>query len=373
MKTAIYMDYNASAPLRPKAMAAMLDALSQAGNASSVHAFGRSHRRRVEVAREQVAKLVGATAHDVIFTSGGSEANNLALANRGQRRLLVSAIEHDSILAPGEKAGAIRIAVDGDGLIDLDHLDRVLAADPRPSMISLMLANNETGVIQPATEAGKIAARHGAIFHCDATQAAGRIPIAMRELGADMLSLSAHKIGGPQGIGALVTRPGFAVTPQILGGGQERFRRAGTENVAAIAGFGAAAEEASDLRPMREIEAMRDRLEGSLLSANPAIRIFGANAPRLANTSCLAVAGKSAETLVMALDLSGYAISAGSACSSGKMRPSHVIQAMGFDVELARSAIRISLGIGNRPDEIDGFVSAFQDAVGRPQGDRDAA
>ncbi len=373
MTAPVYMDHNASAPLRAVALASMQEALAASGNASSVHGFGRAQRRRVDQAREAVAHLVGAKAGDVIFTANGSEANNLALANRGPRRLVVSAIEHDSVLVPANREGATILGVDGEGRADLEQLDKVLGEAGPPAMVSLMLANNETGVIQPVAEAAAICARHAALLHCDATQAAGRLPVKMSELGADMLTISAHKIGGPQGAGALLTRRDLTIAPMILGGGQERYRRAGTENVSAIAGFGAAAAEAADLGPISRIARLRDRLEAGLRSVTGELRIFGAGAERLANTSCVAVKGMSAETLVMALDLAGYAISAGSACSSGKMRPSHVVRAMGYDEGLARGAIRVSLGPTNREDEIEGFVAAFAIAILRHKAARNAA
>ena len=373
MNAPVYMDYNASAPLKASALAAMSDVQSHTGNPASVHQFGRSMRRRLNEAREAIASLVGAVREEVIFTSGGSEANNLALASRGQRRLLVSSIEHDSVLVPAMRAGATQIAVDASGRVDLDHLALTLAADRCATMISVMWANNETGVVQPVAEVATIAARAGALFHCDATQAAGRVPLAMDEIGIDMLTISAHKIGGPQGVGALVTRSGISISPQILGGGQERFRRAGTENAAGIAGFGAAASEARELSSMAGIAALRDRMELTLRAIAPGLRFFGAEVERLANTSCFALAGKSAETLVMALDLAGFAISAGSACSSGKMRPSHVIQAMGHDGDLARAAVRVSLGPENDGGEIDAFVAAFAAAIGRTGLSRNAA
>ncbi len=256
MTTATYLDYNATAPLKPAVIAAVSAALAETGNPSSVHRFGRLARRAVEAAREQVAALVGAAPAQVIFTGSGTEANNLALAQAG-RRVVVSAIEHDSVLQAGS---AERIAVDRDGVVDLAALERILKSDPAPALVSVMLANNETGVVQPIAEVAKIAHAHGALVHCDAAQAAGKIAIDVQALGADTMALSAHKLGGPQGVGALVVGDHVALRPLLLGGGQERGRRAGTENVAGIAGFGAAAQAAlEDLARMDEIGVLARR------------------------------------------------------------------------------------------------------------------
>lgn len=359
MTMPVYMDHNASVPLLPAAQAAMLEALAMAGNAASVHSFGRVQRAHVDKARAAIASLVGALAEGVVFTSGGTEANNLAIGSRGDRRLVVSAIEHLSVLATARASGAAELAVDRDGRIDLDALSAELARDPRPAFVSLMLANNETGVVQPIAEAAAICRRHGALLHCDAVQALGRMTVNIKELGADYLTISGHKIGGPQGVGALVAAPGRNVSAQILGGGQERGRRAGTQSVAAISGFGVAAASV-DFALAKGLEVLRNRLEAGLEGLGEQVRVFGRNAPRLANTTCFAVAGKRAETLVMGLDLAGYAVSAGSACSSGKIGPSHVVLAMTGDEELARSAIRVSLGVGNNQEQIDGILQVLR-------------
>jgi cysteine desulfurase len=359
MQRMTYLDYNATAPLKPAALRAMSAALQEAGNPSSVHAYGRLARRIVDQARQDVAALVGARVEDVIFTSGGTEANNLALASRGERRLIVSAIEHDSILKRARIEGAELIRVQRNGEIDLDHLRHLLCKDERPAFVSLMLANNETGVIQPVVEATRIAHEHGALLHCDAVQAAGKAAFDLPTLGADMISLSAHKFGGPQGIGALVLNGERTVMPALLGGGQERFRRAGTENVAAIAGFGAAAALAGDRQEADAAGALRDALEDRLAALGQPITIFGRHARRLPNTSCFACGTKTSETLVMALDLAGVAVSAGSACSSGKVRPSHVISAMGFDAATSGTAIRVSFGWASTPADLEAFVAAW--------------
>jgi cysteine desulfurase len=357
------MDANATTPPCAPAQAALEAALRATGNPSSVHGFGRAARALVDRARVQVARLVGAKAENVVFVAGGTEANNLALASRGERPLIVSGIEHDSVLKPAQIAGARILHTQRNGQVDLGDLAAALREAERPAFISIMLANNETGVIQPVRAAADLVHAAGGLLHCDASQAPGRIALDVSKLGADLLSLSAHKMGGIQGAGALVLGSDLAIRPILVGGGQEKFRRAGTENVPAIAAFGAAAEEARMGEHVARITRLRGRLEAKLAELD--IAILGLDAPRLPNTSCVAVAGKSSETLVMALDLAGYAISAGSACSSGKVRPSHVVLAMGYGEEIARSAIRISLGWWNSEAEIDGLVTRLADLAGR--------
>lgn len=359
MNRGIYMDWNATAPLRPKALAAMAAALQETGNASSVHAHGRRARAWIDQAREEVAALVGGRSALTIFTSGGTEANNLALQSRGNRPIVTSAIEHESVLKPARLAGAQVARVTRSGEIDVAHLAYLLDKAGKPAFVSIMLANNETGVIQPVAEIARVAHAKGALVHCDATQAAGRVPVDIGDLGVDYLTLSAHKLGGPQGIGALILGGDLPVEPLVQGGGQERNRRGGTENVAAIAGFGAAAKEAAALSDNARVAGLRNALEDHLTRFGLPLNIFGRGAPRLGNTSCFASGTKTAETLVMALDLAGISISAGSACSSGKVRPSHVISAMGFDAATAGSAIRVSLGWQNDVNDIDAFVAAW--------------
>ncbi len=364
MNSPVYLDYNATAPLRPAAAEVMARAQGLTGNPSSVHSFGRQARAAVETAREQVAVLAGAKPAQLVFTSGGTEANNLALAGCGRARILVSGIEHDSILAAAPTAE--RIPVTADGVVDLEALERLLQADKRPALVCVMLANNETGVIQPLADVVAIAHRAGALVHGDAVQAAGKLPLDFAALGVDLMSLSAHKFGGPKGAGALVVADAVPFTAQLRGGGQERGRRAGTENVAAIAGFGAAAVEAQrDLSRLGSIAAMRDRLERDAVASVPATRIIGAGAPRLANTACLALPGVGAETLVMALDLAGVAVSAGSACSSGKVKASHVLAAMGLGPEIAGSAIRVSLGWASKAADVERFLAAWREFAAR--------
>ncbi|MGY8956657.1 MAG: cysteine desulfurase family protein [Alphaproteobacteria bacterium] len=367
MAVDIYLDHNATTPVHPEVAQAMSDALAQTGNPSSVHRFGRLVRRTVDDAREDVARLVGANAANVVFTSGGTEANNQAL--RGfDRRVLVSAVEHDSVLAARNDADIIR--VDNDGRLDLTHLRELLEANDRPSLVSVMYANNETGVVQPIVEAVALAHEFGALVHCDAIQAAGKLPVSLPALGVDLLTLSAHKIGGPQGIGALVLRDGLELDALLRGGGQERRRRAGTENVAGISGFGVAARLAAErLADYSEIAVLRDQMEARVLAAAPDATIHGAGYQRLANTSCIGLPGITGEMQVMTLDLAGIAVSAGSACSSGKVTPSHVLRAMGCDDSEAKNAIRVSLGATTSAAELDRFVDVWANMAGRRQGE----
>ncbi len=318
MRRATYLDYNATTPVRPAVAAAMAEVLTAVGNPSSVHGFGRAARERLESAREQVAALVGARPAQVVFTSGGTEANNLALTGAGRERVLVSAIEHDSVL---KAAAAETIPVDRRGVVDLPALERMLATRAEPSLVAVMLANNETGVVQPVADAARVAHADGAFLHCDAVQAGGKIAVDFNALGVDLMALSAHKLGGPAGVGALIVADHVALTAQLRGGGQERGRRAGTENLPGIVGFGVAAEiAAAELGAMAKLAHLRDDLERRAIAAVPGAIVFGREAPRLANTTCLALPGLSSEVQVMALDLAGVAVSAGSACSSGKVQ-----------------------------------------------------
>ncbi|MBM3548195.1 MAG: cysteine desulfurase [Alphaproteobacteria bacterium] len=355
-----YLDWNATSPIRHEARAAMTAALELTGNPSSVHGAGRAAKALIEDAREAVASLIGAGANQIVFTSGGSEANALALAG-SDRRVLASAIEHDSVLA---HAGAERIKVTNEGIVDLDDLEAKLG-DKTPTLVSVMLANNETGVIQPLADVIRIARAHGALVHTDAAQAAGRVPVDFLGLGADLMSISAHKLGGPQGVGALVIGERATVAPAIRGGGQERGRRAGTENVAGIAGFGAAATAAT-VTDWRTVTQLRDDLEQRITGLGA--EIFADQATRLPNTTNLRLPGIAAETLVIALDLEGVAVSAGAACSSGKVRPSPVLEAMGVSEEAASEAIRTSLGWTTTAEEIDLFIAALgriRDRIGQ--------
>ena len=354
-----YLDWNATAPLRPAAASAVAEALALGGNPSSVHRRGRAARRLVENSRAAVAALVGAPAEAVIFTSGGTEANQLALLGSGRQRMLVLAIEHSSVLQAVPDAE--RIPVDGDGIVDLDALTALLAADRRPALVSVMLANNETGVIQPVGEIAEIAHARGAQFHCDAVQAAGKIPLSIAETGADLMTLSAHKIGGPSGIGALVSS--VEVAPLLRGGGQERNRRAGTENLSGVAGFAAAAS-AANLGEYDRVRELRDRLEAAL----PEAVVIADGVLRLPNTSAIAMPGVPAETQIIAFDLDGVMVSAGAACSSGKVGPSHVLAAMRIAPELANSTIRVSLGWSTTEADIAHFIDAWTALYRRTRG-----
>lgn len=356
---AVYLDYNATAPVRPEVARAILGALQICGNPSSVHSAGRTARQAVNEARDGVAALLGASAAEVVFTSGGSEANQLALSGTQAALVLVSAIEHDSVLAAADQPGIIPVSANG--VIDLSALDNMLANSPQPALVSVMLANNETGILQPVAQAAKIAHAHGALLHCDAVQAAGKLPVDCRALGIDMLSVSAHKLGGPQGIGALFVRSGVLLAAQMRGGGQERGFRAGTENVPGIAGFGVAAKIAgASVAQMAQVAALRDRLEAGVGAITPQTVFFGCDAARLPNTSCFAWTGLSAGTQVMALDLSGIAVSAGAACSSGKVSRSKVLRAMGVADDLAACAIRVSLGWASQAGDVDAFLAAWE-------------
>ena len=368
-----YLDWNATTPLRDEARAAVADALSIPGNPSSVHAEGRAARRVIEHAREAVAALVKARPGDVVFTSSGTEANMLALTpaietadeKRPRTRLLLSAIEHVSVRAGGRfpREAIAEFPVDPDGRANLAALAAAVAQSPRP-LVSLMLANNETGVIQPVAEAAVIVHAAGGLFHVDAVQAVGRIDCDIAALGADLLTLSAHKIGGPKGVGALIRRSEdihFA-DPLIRGGGQERGLRAGTENVAGIAAFGAAAaaarrERAAEAARMRTL---RDLLETGLQAVSPQATIFGASTERLPNTTLFAAPGMKAETAVIAFDLEGIALSSGAACSSGKVQPSHVLAAMGVSPPFTRGAVRVSLGWSTTEADIERFLNAWR-------------
>jgi len=354
-----YLDHNATAPVRPEAAAALAAALAEGGNPSSVHGPGRAARSLVEAARRDVAALVGAAPAQVIFTASGTEANNQALRATGREAAVISAIEHDSVLKA--RQDALHVPVGQDGTIDLAALDRLLASAAAPAVVSVMLANNETGVIQPVAVVAEICARHGALLHCDAVQAAGRITVDMPSLGVDYLTLSAHKIGGAPGAGALVARADAPLEAFIRGGGQERGMRAGTENVPAIVAFGVAARIAREtMSDFTRIAALRDAMEARLLAIAPDAQVFGVSAARLPNTTQISMPGVKSETQVIALDLDGVAVSAGSACSSGRVETPRVLTAMGVDEATASSAIRISLGWTTTEHDIDRLVASWR-------------
>lgn len=370
MPSRVYLDWNATTPLRPEARAAMVASYDLVGNPSSVHAEGREARRLVEDARSALAAAVGALPRNVVFTSAGTEANVLALSPglRGSsggpvRRLLVSAIEHASVLAggrfPADSIGRIRAT--RSGIVDLNHLREQLADGP-PALVSIMAANNETGALQPVAEAAQIVHEAGGLLHVDAIQALGKIAFNINAVGADLATFSAHKIGGPKGVGALVVAEGITgLEPVLRGGGQELNRRAGTENVAGIAGFGAALKMALEALPenAERITTLRDRLENGIRAIAGAT-VFSEEVKRLPNTVLFTAPGLKAETAVISFDLEGIAVSSGSACSSGKVQPSHVLSAMGFGPSMAQGAVRLSLGWSTEADDINRALEAWR-------------
>ena len=358
MNQVIYLDHNATTPVMPAVSEIITKTLALGGNASSVHAAGRLARQKIEVAREMVAKLVGVSSLEVVFTSGGTEANNLVINGIKCERILVSAVEHYSIL--DARNNVEEVAVDENGLIDLEDLEVRLDRNEGQALVSVMLANNETGVIQPVAKVSEIAKKYGALVHTDAIQACGKIKIDKAMLGADFISLSAHKIGGPQGVGALIIDKEISLEALMRGGGQERGQRAGTENLSGIAGFGVAAEAVEDLSHVDKIRELRDVLEKSIKQITPEIVIYGENVDRLPNTSCIFMPGVSSETQVMSFDLQGILISAGSACSSGKIQASHVLRAMGVEEGIAANVIRVSLGNGNTIQDVNDFVKEWK-------------
>ena len=380
-----YLDFNATAPLRPEARAACLAALDLIGNPSSIHAEGRAARGAIETARAHVARLAGASPRGVTFTASGTEAANLALAPDVQRgggarleRLIVSAGEHACILR-GHRFAADRVEIaplTSEGLVDLEALARIVAKNGAPAMLALQGANNETGIIQPVAAAAALVHTAGGIVVCDAVQLAGRAPCLMEELGADLMIVSAHKLGGPKGAGALIgaSEAIHVGAPLLRGGGQERNLRAGTEDVAAIAGFGAAAHAALADRDSEatRIIALRDALARQVRASAPDAVIFGEAVARLPNTLCFAIPGIEAATLLMGLDLAGIAVSSGAACSSGKVTRSAVLEAMGVFGDLASGAIRLSLGWASGEADVGRFGAAFEPLVKRIRGFRAA-
>ncbi len=365
-----YLDHNATQPLRARARAAMIAAMDRFGNPSSVHAEGRAARAMVDAAREQVAALVNAKPGEVVFTSGATEANALAIGGRAWRAVLFGNAEHAAVLAPARRVTAVKTELPcrADGVQDIGGAEawalRLPASDV-PAFASLAMANGETGVVQPVAQFAAMLAPFGVVVHSDAAQAAGRVPVDFTALGVSLLSVSAHKMGGPKGVGALIVRDGTPLEALHVGGGQERRRRAGTENVIAIAGFGAAAEDARlELDRAQTISALRDSLDAQILRKTPETIVIGAGAARLPNTTLISVPGRHAETLVIKLDLAGFAVSAGAACSSGKVASSHVLEAMGVALEIARGAVRVSLGPETTAEDIEKFVAAWTAATG---------
>ena len=351
-----YLDHNATSPLRPAVKDAMRAAMDLDGNASSVHKEGRAARKLLDDSRETIARELGVIAPMIVFTSGGSEANNIAIKSSPVERLLISGIEHPAVIesARAAKKPAGFIPVTPEGIVDLEALSKMLAG-PK-ALVSVMLANNETGVIQPIREIVALAQSHGALVHTDAVQAFGKMPVNFGLLGVDMMTIAAHKVGGPTAVGALVVRDGLPLEPLVHGGGQELRRRAGTENLVGIAGFASVAKEKH-----LNVKALRDQLEEELETSV----IFGKDSPRLSNTSYFAQPGMSAETLLMNFDLEGIAVSSGSACSSGKVTKSHVLSAMAVAPELAKGAIRVSLGWNTASEHIEHFIAVWRSLLAR--------
>lgn len=362
----VYLDYNAMAPMRHSALNAMSDAYGQAGNPSSVHGFGRIAKQALEKSRQQVAKAIKSSPDDLVFTSGGTESNNLAINNAvnvlGVKSLLISPCEHPSNLVAAEQSGAniIYLPMLDNGLINITSFEQIVSQQKEPFMAVVMLANNETGIIQPVREIADIVHEEDGFLHVDAAQAFGKIPVNFGKIGADTMTLAAHKLGGPIGVGALVVRCGLTLRGQMLGGGQEAGRRGGTSNVPSITGFAVAANEAvSELAEFAALSGKIDSLAETMREFAPDLVVFGEGVDRLPNTLCCATAGFSSQTQVMALDLSGFAISAGSACSSGKVKSSHVLKAMKVPDNLAKCAVRISIGRDITDQQLKLFANAW--------------
>ncbi len=362
-----YLDHNATTPLRPQARTAMLEALDLGGNPSSIYSEGRAARALVEKARKTLADQLGVIPPMVIFTGVGTEANNLAIKGANVDRIVISAVEHSCVLEAANATGkpVEIVPVTSDGVIDLEALEKTLASGQGKALVSLMLANNETGAIQPVRAAAAIAHDHDALIHTDAVQALGKIPVNFGLLGVDMMTLSAHKVGGPQGTGAVILRDGVVLEKQMHGGGQELGRRGGTENVAGIAGFAAAAKAACEKES--NIKALRDLFESKLQEVSPGVTIFSAAVERLPNTTYMALEGLAAQTTLINLDLEGIAVSTGSACSSGKVTGSRVLAEMGVGDALRACALRISFGWTSGEADIEKFIETWQQLIARQQ------
>jgi cysteine desulfurase len=373
--TAIYLDHAASAPLRPEAREAMLPFLdARFGNPSSVHRFGREARAALEDARARLAALIGASPGEVVFTRAGTEADNLAVLGRAREApgapVAVSTVEHRAVLASAgaaaqEGSPLLPLPVDADGVVWMDGVDSAL--ETAPALVSVMWANNEVGVLQPVAEIGERCRSAGVVFHSDAVQALGKVPVRVDRVAVDLVAFSAHKVGGPKGVGALYVRRGTRLRPLLFGGGQERGMRPGTEDVAGAAGFAAAAAAAEEQREtaMRRAAGLRDRLEAGLREAVPGLVVNGAGAPRLATISNVSVPGADPQALLIGLDLEGIAVSSGSACSSGGVEPSHVLTAMGLPPAVAGPSIRFSLGWTTTEEEMARALEVFVRVVAR--------
>jgi cysteine desulfurase len=358
-----YFDHNATTPVSPEVLEAMLPMMTEVfGNASSIHHFGQIARQRLDAARRQVAALLGAEPQEIVFASGGTEADNLAIFGSGGH-VVTTTFEHPAVLAAAAQLDHTLVPVDGRGMIDPDEIRRAL--HPNTKVISVMHANNEVGTIQPIEEIARIAAEAGVALHSDGVQAVGKIPVSVTELGVALYAISGHKIGAPKGIGALYVRKGTALKPMMYGGRHERERRAGTENVAGAVALGRAAEwiTSNGDSENRRLESLRDSLEQSILDRIPGTRVNGAGTPRVPNTTNIRFDGIDSDALLIALDLKGFAVSSGAACSSGAPEPSHVLLAMGLSRLEARSSIRFSLGRSNTVEQVDALVEALVDSV----------
>jgi cysteine desulfurase len=354
----VYLDHNATTTLRPGVLDLIAHILGETGNASSVHGFGRIARKHVEDARAQIAKTVDVDPAQVIFNSGATEGNNTILKGFAGQRILVSAIEHPSVINSGVPVETFPVTADG--VVDLAAFEKILKSGPSPALVSCMLVNNETGIVQPVADVARMAKEMGCLVHCDAVQALGRLSFTRKELGVDFLTLSSHKIGGPQGVGAVVMAPGAKLPRLLHGGGQEKNMRAGTENVAGIAGFGLAAESAiKNISDFAALETLRAKIETHISVSPIAVSIHGQNAPRVSNTISLSPRGAPSFTVQMALDLDGIAVSGGSACSSGSIKPSRVLSAMGLSDADASNALRISLGWNTSAKDVEIFLTAW--------------
>jgi len=356
-----YLDYNATALIRPDVLTLVTQVMGEVGNVSSVHEFGRCARHYVEQARRQVAQLCAVQEDQIIFTSGATESINTVLCGYRDKPSLISSIEHPATMAAAPHATLIPVLASG--VVDMAAYQNLLI-EVKPALVSVMQVNSETGVIQPVKEMSQFAHEAGALFHTDAVQAAGRIDISLDALGVDFMSLSAHKMAGPQGVGAIIFKKGVSLPKFMLGGGQEKNCRAGTHNTAGIAGMGLAAELVlKNISHYKKIEKLRDDMERQMRDISSQITIYGSDAPRVGNTCNVGVAGLPAQTQMMALDLDGVAVSSGSACSSGAFKASHVLTAMGVSEEDAKSALRISMGWATTAADIDRFLESWKKIV----------
>ncbi len=351
-----YFDHNATTPVSPNVLEAMLPCFAQAfGNASSIHRDGQIARQKLETARRQAASFLGCGPKEIVFTSGGTESDNLAVLGVGSGHVITTAIEHPAVLSACERMDATFVPVSGDGVVSPDDIRRAVRSDT--VLISVMHANNELGTVQPIAEIARIAHEAGVWMHSDGVQAVGKIAVDVKELGVDLYSISGHKLNAPKGVGVLYVREGVAISPRLFGGRHERERRAGTENVAGAVALGAAMEM---VRP--DYGPLRDRLERGILARVPHVRVNGAGSPRVPNTTNITFEGIEGESLVIALDIRGFSVSSGSACSSGAVEPSHVLTAIGMSREQAKSTLRFSLGVGNDAAQVDLLIGAVADA-----------